>query len=259
MRAHQQTHVLEAQVAHRERPFQLGERARLVHAGVEQHDPVAGRDRPGVAVRNTGPGERQAQAEDPGKHPFAPSKLAFARRGARRAGAVGGAPDLRSVGSAMRRRLDYAPGARGGKGDGYGRGEERQRGGHESAGRGRQRARGLHARATDLQEHRRDRRAALLRGDRRARPRRGGGDVGGGRPRERARPSRCGRARGLARVHRRACSTRSPTCASRSSRRPPRTIAARCSGGYTGTFAGPGHLGGVAPTGDPDRRWKAST
>ena len=36
----------------------------LVHAGVDEHDPVARRDRPGVAVRDAGPRQRQAQAPD---------------------------------------------------------------------------------------------------------------------------------------------------------------------------------------------------
>ena len=34
------------------RPLELGQRVRLVHARVDQHDPVAGRDRPRVAVRD---------------------------------------------------------------------------------------------------------------------------------------------------------------------------------------------------------------
>ena len=51
VRADDQADVLEAQVAHRERALELRQRAGLVHAGVEQHDAVAGGHRPGVAVR----------------------------------------------------------------------------------------------------------------------------------------------------------------------------------------------------------------
>ena len=49
-----------------------------VDARVEQHDPVAGRDRPGVAVGHAGPRQRQAQAKDAGQHAFAPPQLALA-------------------------------------------------------------------------------------------------------------------------------------------------------------------------------------
>ena len=76
VRADDQAHVLEAQVAHRERPFEVRERVRLVHARVEQHDAVAGRDRPGVAVGNARPRQRQAQAKDARQHALAPPQLA---------------------------------------------------------------------------------------------------------------------------------------------------------------------------------------
>ena len=75
VRADHQAHVLDAQPAHLHRAFQLRERAGLVHPRVEQHDPVAGRDRPGIAVGDAGPGKRQAQAKDAGQDPFAPAQL----------------------------------------------------------------------------------------------------------------------------------------------------------------------------------------
>ena len=75
VRADHQAHVLDAQIAHLQRPFQVRERARLVHPRVEQHDPVAGRDRPGVAVGNAWPRQRQTQAKDAGQHTFAPPQL----------------------------------------------------------------------------------------------------------------------------------------------------------------------------------------
>ena len=77
--ADDQACVLEAQVAHGERAFEVRERARLLHAGVEQDEAVACRDRPGVAVRDAGPGQRQAQPEDAREHALAPAELALAR------------------------------------------------------------------------------------------------------------------------------------------------------------------------------------
>ena len=53
----------------------MGERARLVHAGVHEYDPVAGGQRPGVAVGYAGPGQRQAQAPDARQHPVAAPQL----------------------------------------------------------------------------------------------------------------------------------------------------------------------------------------
>ena len=75
VRAHQQPHVLQAQPGLAQRQLQLGERPRLVHAGVEQHDAVARRHRPRVAVRDAGPRERQAQPPDPGQDPVGPGQL----------------------------------------------------------------------------------------------------------------------------------------------------------------------------------------
>ena len=76
--------VLQAQVAHRQRPFQVGQRVGLVHARVEQHEAVARRHRPGVAVGNARPRQRQPQAEDAGQHSLAPAQLALALAPARR-------------------------------------------------------------------------------------------------------------------------------------------------------------------------------
>ena len=46
-----------------------------MHAGVDQHDAVAGRDRPGVAVRDPRPGQRQAQPPQAREHPLAAAEL----------------------------------------------------------------------------------------------------------------------------------------------------------------------------------------
>ena len=53
---------------------------RLVHAGVDEHDPVAGVQRPGVAVRDAGQVERQPQPPDAGQHPLAAAHLARSGR-----------------------------------------------------------------------------------------------------------------------------------------------------------------------------------
>ncbi len=67
-------HVLEAQVDLVHRPLQLGQRARLVHPAVDQHDAVAGGDRPGVAVGDAGPRQWQAQPPEAGEHALAPAE-----------------------------------------------------------------------------------------------------------------------------------------------------------------------------------------
>ena len=84
VRAHDQAHLLEAQVAHVERPFQLRERVGLMHARVEQHHAVAGPDGPRVAVGHARPGKRQAQAVHAREHALAPAELAPPLRPARR-------------------------------------------------------------------------------------------------------------------------------------------------------------------------------
>jgi hypothetical protein len=60
VRDDEQAHVLEAQVALLERALEMRHGPGLVHTAVEQHDPHARCDRPGVAVRHAG--ERQGQA-----------------------------------------------------------------------------------------------------------------------------------------------------------------------------------------------------
>jgi hypothetical protein len=85
VRADEQPHVLEAQIALRQRALELGQRAGLVQAAVEQHHAIARRHRPGVAVRDAGPGQRQAQTPDARQDPFAAPELATPRRGRHRA------------------------------------------------------------------------------------------------------------------------------------------------------------------------------
>ena len=48
------------------RALELRDRSRLVHAGVDEHDPVAGRDRPGVAVRDACHGSGSRSRHRPG-------------------------------------------------------------------------------------------------------------------------------------------------------------------------------------------------
>jgi predicted ester cyclase len=76
--ADEQADVLHPQADLVQRALQVGERAGLVHARVDEHDAVARRDRPGVAVRHAGPGQRQAQAPEPGQDPLAAADLALA-------------------------------------------------------------------------------------------------------------------------------------------------------------------------------------
>ena len=79
----------------------------------------------------------------------------------------------------------------------------------------------------------------------------GGGAVGGrAGARTSAARSTCSHRRACARSCR-SCSARCPTWACRSSRPPPRASAARVQWRFTGTFAGPGHFAGIAPTGNP--------
>ena len=72
-----------AQVDLVQRPLEVRERARLVHARVDEHDPVAGRERPRVAVRHAGPRQRQPQPPDAGQHALAAPDLALAGGGHR--------------------------------------------------------------------------------------------------------------------------------------------------------------------------------
>ena len=82
--ADEQPHVLEPQADLLERALEVGQRAGLVQTAVEQHDAVAGGDRPGVAVRDAGPRERQAQAPHAGQHALAAADLAPVRPGGHR-------------------------------------------------------------------------------------------------------------------------------------------------------------------------------
>jgi hypothetical protein len=75
--ADQQPDVLDAQVDLIECPLELGQRARFVHARVDQHDAVSGRNCPGVAMGNPRPGEGQSQAPEAGQDPLSASELAL--------------------------------------------------------------------------------------------------------------------------------------------------------------------------------------
>ena len=75
VRADDQPDVLEPQAGLAERELELAHRARLVDAGVDEHDAVAGRDRVGVPVRHARPGQRQAQPPQPGQHPVGAGQL----------------------------------------------------------------------------------------------------------------------------------------------------------------------------------------
>ncbi len=169
VRAHDQPRLLQAQVAHLERPLQMRDRVGLVHAGVEQHEAVAPRDRPGVAVGHARPRQRQAQPVEPRKHALAAPQLA---------------PGAHIWHGAQTRLRSFC----GVKEAGDGRSGECQRGEHQGAGGRREHAAGGGHAQTHLGEQGGVRRAALLRGDRRTQPRAGRGAVGGRRPRERARP-----------------------------------------------------------------------
>jgi hypothetical protein len=60
VRADEQPDVVEPEVDLLQCALEVGERARLVHAGVHEHDPVPGGQRPRVAVGHSGPGQGQA-------------------------------------------------------------------------------------------------------------------------------------------------------------------------------------------------------
>ena len=66
MGAGHQAGVLEAEVAHRQRPLELLHRVRLVHAGVEEHEAAVAADRPGVAVGYARPRQGKAESVDAG-------------------------------------------------------------------------------------------------------------------------------------------------------------------------------------------------
>jgi hypothetical protein len=71
----EQAHVLEAQVALVERALELRDRARLVHATVDEDDPVSGGHRPGVAVRDARERQGEAKPPDAGHDAFAAGQL----------------------------------------------------------------------------------------------------------------------------------------------------------------------------------------
>ena len=238
MRADHQAHVLEAQVAHRERAFEVRQRVRLVHAGVEQHEAVAGRAPP---RRCSGERPARAAAGAGGRRPAAPARPARARA-------------CRAITSATRPQTRLRA-LSGGKGDGDGRAEESaSRDGHEGAG-GRRRTcsrRATRANAISASKAR-DRGAPLLRGDRRARPRRAPWRCG---PTAAARTcaarSTCIAPEGVRDVHRRAARRAARTCTSRSSRRPPQDE--RCGVQWRLTRhvrRARGRSAASSPTGDP--------
>ena len=211
-------------------------RVGLVHAGVEQHEAVAGAHGPGVAVRHARPRQRQAQAKDARQHALAPSELALAQ-----------------IASDTRRRLDYGP-----PGEAEeaidGRRRQHQRGEQQRCRRwpptcSRPTARRKRISGSKVESGR----APLLPGDRRTRPRRGGRRCG-----RRAGASTCAarwtspRPRACARSSA-SCSARCPTCSVEVISTT--TEDERCGVQWrmTGTFAGPGRLAGVEPTGRPGR------
>ena len=76
VRADHEAHVLHAQAGLVERELELAHRAGLVEAGVHEHDAVARGYRVGVAVRDAGPGQRQAQPPESRQHPVGAGQLA---------------------------------------------------------------------------------------------------------------------------------------------------------------------------------------
>ena len=79
-------HVLDPQPDLVERALEVGERAGLVRPGVDEHDAVAGRDRPRVAVRDARPRQREPQSPEPGEHALAAPHLPRSGRLAHGAG-----------------------------------------------------------------------------------------------------------------------------------------------------------------------------
>ena len=213
----------------------LRHRARLVHAGVEQHEPVAGGDRPRVAVGNARPGQRQAQAD---RRPEAPARPGRARACVcasghaaetrlrpfeRRKGGVRW-PSGRSASEASTKVQEVAANVAAGGGAAA----SASRAARPRASRARYFA-AIDARDLDAavalwarggREHVRGQ-VDVIAPD-------GVREFIGELLRRRPRPAHA-----------------------RSSRRPPRASAAACSGACSGTFAGPGALGGIAPTGSP--------
>jgi steroid delta-isomerase-like uncharacterized protein len=84
--AHEQAHVLELETDLVQRALEVAHRPGLVHAGVDEDDPVTGGQRPGVAVRHARPRQRQAKPPHAGQDALAPSHLPASLR-------LGHAPD----------------------------------------------------------------------------------------------------------------------------------------------------------------------
>jgi hypothetical protein len=85
MRAHHEPDVLDPQAGLVERALEMGHRARLVHAGVDEHDAVARSQCPRVAVRDARPRQRQPQTPHAGQHPLPSTDLPAPRGLAHRA------------------------------------------------------------------------------------------------------------------------------------------------------------------------------
>ena len=225
----------------------LRERVGLVHAGVEQHEPVARRHRPGVAMGDARPGQRQAQAKD--------ARAARARPVRARAG---GPSPRRCSPRPRARRLDYASPSSGDKGDGM---AERRQATSRRPPRCRRQpptcSRWPHAQArisrSAAESVARRYFEAIDARDLDARR----GAVGAGRPRERARPGRRDRAGRRARFIGELLDA-IPDLRFEVISRPPRASAARCNGG-SGHVRRPRHVQRSRAHRQPDRRSKAST
>ena len=79
VRADDQADVLDLPADLLQGALEVAHRPAAAEAAVEQHDAVAGGDRPGVAVRHAGPGQRDAQPPDAGEHPLAAPDLGPSR------------------------------------------------------------------------------------------------------------------------------------------------------------------------------------
>ena len=73
--ADQQADVLDPEASLGEGEVELAQPPLAAHPGVEEDDAAVGSDRPGVAVRDAGPGQRQPQPPDAGQHPLGPRRL----------------------------------------------------------------------------------------------------------------------------------------------------------------------------------------
>ena len=78
MGAREQPHPVHAESHLGERPLEIGHRPGLVHAGIDKHHAVPGRDRPRIAVRHPRERQRQPQPPQPRDHPLAAAELTSA-------------------------------------------------------------------------------------------------------------------------------------------------------------------------------------